>query len=281
MEIIQLADLLSQKVRSYRNTGRTVGFVPTMGALHGGHLSLLDACKAQNDVSIVSIFVNPTQFNDPADLCNYPRNLSKDLELLEKNSCDLAFCPDEKEIYPVPDTRQFNFGGLDNVMEGLRRPGHFNGVAQVVTRLLDIVIPHRIYFGLKDFQQVAIIRKVVDDLKYPIEIVACPIVREDDGLALSSRNVLLSPEQRASAVAISRILFAARDMAKVHTADETREFVVSRINSNPLMEADYFEIVDDRTLQPVKDFGQKGNKIGCIAVKLGKIRLIDNVYFSS
>ncbi|MBN2480874.1 MAG: pantoate--beta-alanine ligase [Bacteroidales bacterium] len=280
MEIIQHADFLTKKVRSYRDMGRAIGFVPTMGALHRGHISLMDICKAQNDVSVVSIFVNPTQFNDPADLNNYPRNLNQDLDLLRKAACDLVFCPDEKEIYPVPDTRQFDFGGLDKVMEGLHRPGHFNGVAQVVTRLLDIVNPHRIYLGLKDFQQVAIIRKVVDDYHYPVEIVTCTTVRENDGLAFSSRNVLLSPGQRLSATIISRTLFQAREMIKTHTADAIREFVINRINSNPHLKVDYFDIVDDKTLQPVNDLSQEGRKIGCIAVRVGMIRLIDNVYFS-
>lgn len=280
MDIIQFAELLTKKVISYKGAGKTIGFVPTMGALHKGHLSLLNACKEQNDISIVSIFVNPTQFNDPDDLEKYPRNLTSDLSLLMKEKCDLVFCPDEKEMYPVPDTRKFDFGGLDKIMEGLHRPGHFNGVAQIVTRLLDIIMPHRIYLGMKDFQQIAIIRKVIHDLGYPAEVVTCPTVRENDGLALSSRNMLLSKEQRQIAAIIPHTLFEAKELMSTWKVNALKKAVIDKINNNPELKVEYFEIVDQKTLQPVKDFYQKGDKIGCIAVKIGNIRLIDNVCFS-
>ncbi len=280
MEIIQFAELLTKKISSYKGAGKTIGFVPTMGALHRGHLSLLHACKEQNDISVVSIFVNPTQFNDQDDLKNYPRNLTNDLILLRKEKCNLVFCPDEKEMYPVPDTRKFDFGGLDRIMEGLHRPGHFNGVAQIVTRLLDIIIPHRIYLGMKDFQQIAIIRKVIHDFGYPAEVVTCPTVREDDGLALSSRNMLLSKEQRQIAEVIPRTLFEAKELMATGKVSELKKTVIDKINNNPELNVEYFEIVDKKNLQPVKDFSQKGDKIGCIAVKIGNIRLIDNVCFS-
>lgn len=280
METIHRADLLSRRINSHKKAGKTIGFVPTMGALHQGHLSLLHCCQSRNGVSVVSIFVNPTQFNDPNDLASYPRTLEKDLEMLQKEKCDLAFCPDEKEIYPEQAVRTFDFGGLDQIMEGLHRPGHFHGVAQVVLRLFDIVTPDRVYFGLKDFQQVAIIRKIVNDFDYPVEIVTCPTVREDNGLALSSRNVLLSPEQRKMATNIPRTLNEARELITSLSIEEIKVFVINKLNRSPFLNVEYFEIVDENTLMPVKDPSQKGRKIGCIAVKVGEVRLIDNIYFS-
>jgi len=278
MEIYNSAGLLNKKVSSYKENGMMVGFVPTMGALHKGHLSLLDYCISENDISVTSIFVNPTQFNDPDDLKKYPRNLDRDLDLLSQNKCDIAFCPDEKEIYPEPDTRVFDLGMLGDTMEALHRPGHFNGVAQVVTRLFDIVDPDRVYFGIKDFQQVAIVRKVVRDLGYKISIVVCPIVREKDGLAMSSRNVLLDPVQRMIATSISKMLFEAQSLAPVKTVEWIKNHVISVLNCQPQMKVEYFEIVDEDTLMPVNDFRKPA--VGCIAVKLGKVRLIDNIYFS-
>jgi pantoate--beta-alanine ligase len=273
----QLRDAIGTTIKAKENTG----FVPTMGALHQGHLSLVHLCRKQNGLTVVSIFVNPTQFNDKNDLKNYPRMPEKDIAMLEKAGCDVVFLPGEKEIYPEPDTRIFDFGGLDSVMEGEHRPGHFNGVAQVVTRLFQLVEPRRAYFGLKDFQQLAILRKVVKDAGLHVELVACPIVREADGLAMSSRNMLLTPEQRKHAPRISETLFMAREMAANETPDKIRNFVTDRLNQDALLRTEYFEIVNDTTLRPVRSWNEPGGKIGCVAVKVGSIRLIDNIIFSS
>ena len=280
MEIVKTADHLTKKISAYKKAGKSIGFVPTMGALHQGHLSLLSNCQSMNDISVVSIFVNPTQFNDPADLKRYPRNLDKDLELLTLADCNLAFCPDEHEIYPEPDGRVFDFGGLDKVMEGRFRPGHFNGVAQVVSRLLDIVQPHRMYLGIKDFQQVAIIRRMIRHLGYAVETIACPTIREEDGLALSSRNALLNREQRLLAALIPQTLHEAGRMASSRTVSEVKLFVAKKLGDRPGITLEYFEIVDENTLEPVSEVHSATGSVGCIAVRIGDIRLIDNMYFS-
>jgi pantoate--beta-alanine ligase len=281
MEIITFSDMLVARIGAIRDAGRSVGFVPTMGALHEGHLSLVRCCLQQNDFTVVSIFVNPTQFNNRNDLMNYPRMPERDLEILRDIGCDLVFIPGEAEIYPEPDTRVFDFGMLDKVMEGRHRPGHFNGVAQVVTRLFDLVKPQRAYFGLKDFQQLAIIRKLVQDLGYPVEIVPCEIVREDDGLAMSSRNMLLSAEQRSHASLIPRTLASARAMARNHTVAQVKQYVVESIDTDACLKTEYFEIVDDCTLIPVNSWDESCGTRGCVAVWAGSVRLIDNVSFSS
>ena len=257
-----------------------VGFVPTMGALHEGHLSLVRRAVAESDAVVVSIFVNPTQFNDPKDLERYPRTLASDLELLKTTGCNLVFAPSVQEVYPEPDTRKFNFGNLETVMEGRFRPGHFNGVAQVVSRLFDMVKPNKAYFGQKDFQQIAIIKSMVKQLQLPVEIVPCDIVREDSGLALSSRNRLLSEAQKASAIEISQTLFKAKELRKQKNVQEITRWVISEINKNPLLDVEYFEIVDDESLQPVQNWNEQSTQVGCIAVFCGKIRLIDNVVFN-
>jgi pantoate--beta-alanine ligase len=280
MEVFYKASLLTEAVRAAKETGKWAGFVPTMGALHEGHLSLIRASKAGNDITIASIFVNPTQFNDPNDLKRYPRMPEKDMRMLESAGCNILFVPDEKEIYPEPDSRIFNFDGLDCVMEGKHRPGHFNGVAQVVTRLFDIAVPNRAYFGLKDFQQVAIIRKVVSDFHYPVEIIACPIVRECDGLAMSSRNMLLSSDERKKALVLSRTLFHAFKMKPEHSPAEIVAYVKNTVQSEPGVRFEYFEIVDGSTLQPVSRWNDNTDILGCIAACVGKIRLIDNINFS-
>ncbi len=281
MEVIYQTALLRTRIESLRKSGRTIGFVPTMGALHEGHLSLVRFCRQQNDFTVVSIFVNPTQFNDKSDLERYPRMPDKDLALLRSTGCDLVFMPGDKEVYPEPDTRVFDFGGLDSVMEGRHRPGHFNGVAQVVTRFFELVKPHRAYFGLKDFQQLAILRKVTFDLNLPVEIVSCPIVRECDGLAMSSRNMLLSPEERKRALALSQSLFQAKEMKVRHSPAQVKDFVTGRIQSSPGVDLEYFEIIDGLTLLPVSTWDDRHDVIGCIAVRVGKVRLIDNINFSS
>jgi len=263
-----------------RSKDASVGFVPTMGALHKGHISLVERAVAENEWVVVSIFVNPTQFNDPKDLERYPRTLEADMALLRETGCQLVFAPLVQEVYPEPDTRKFNFGKLEEVMEGKFRPGHFNGVAQVVSKLFDMVKPDKAYFGLKDFQQLAIIKNMVKQLDLPVEIVPCEIVREESGLAMSSRNELLSAEQRANAAIISETLFAAKELHVQKNVQELTEWVVDKINQNPFLNVEYFEIVDDEQLQTVKSWEENSTKVGCIAVFCGKIRLIDNIVFN-
>uniref|UniRef100_UPI003217A5BE pantoate--beta-alanine ligase n=1 Tax=uncultured Draconibacterium sp. TaxID=1573823 RepID=UPI003217A5BE len=258
----------------------TVGFVPTMGALHKGHLSLVAKAVAENPHVVVSIFVNPTQFNDPKDLELYPRTLEKDLELLKPTGCSIVFAPNAKEVYPEPDLRKFNFGKLEEVMEGAHRPGHFNGVAQVVSRLFEMVEPNKAYFGLKDFQQLAIVKNMVKQLQLPVEIVPCAIIREDSGLAMSSRNELLTDEQRKNASVISGTLYKAKELMGQKSVEQLTKWVVEEINKNPFLDVEYFEIVDDMQLQPVKSWDEKCSKVGCVAVFCGKIRLIDNFVFN-
>ncbi len=260
--------------------GKSVGFVPTMGALHQGHLSLVQQAVAENPVVVVSIFVNPTQFNDPKDLERYPRTLENDLKLLDPTGCDLVFAPNAKEVYPEPDLRKFNFGNLEKVMEGEHRPGHFNGVAQVVSKLFEMVKPNKSYFGLKDFQQLTIIKNMVKQLQLPVEIVPCAIIREKSGLAMSSRNELLTEEQRENAAVISETLFKAKELKGQKTVQELKGWVIETINKNPFLTVEYFELVDDEQLQPVKNWAENNTKVGCVAAFCGKIRLIDNVVFN-
>ena len=259
--------------------GKTVGFVPTMGALHQGHISLVKQAVSETPVVVVSIFVNPTQFNDPNDLERYPRTLENDMKLLEPTGCSIVFAPNAKEVYPEPDKRKFNFGKLEEVMEGKHRPGHFNGVAQVVSRLFDIVKPTKAYFGLKDFQQLAIVKNMVKQLQLPVEIVPCAIIREESGLAMSSRNELLTEEQRKNAAVISETLFKAKELKGQKSVQEIADWVTETINKNPFLDVEYFEIVDDEQLQPVNNWDEKSTKVGCVAVFCGKIRLIDNIVF--
>ena len=269
---------LQNKLSELKKAG-TIGFVPTMGALHSGHISLVNQAVAENQIVVVSIFVNPTQFNDKNDLARYPRTLESDLKLLEKTGCQIVFAPTAEEVYPEPDTRKFNFGPLETVMEGKHRPGHFNGVAQVVSKLFDFVKPDSAYFGLKDFQQLAIIKEMVKQMKIDIEIVACPIIREESGLAMSSRNELLTTEERKNAAVISETLFKAKELAKQKSVNELETWVIETINKNSFLTVEYFEIVDELQLQPVKSWEEECTKVGCIAVFCGKVRLIDNVVF--
>jgi pantoate--beta-alanine ligase len=254
-----------------------LGFIPTMGALHEGHLSLVRKSKSDNDITIVSIYVNPTQFNDKNDLKNYPRNLERDLSLLESVNCDYIFMPEDQEMYPETDTRVFDFDQMGSIMEGKHRPGHFNGVAQIVTKLFDIVKPDRAYFGQKDFQQLAIIRQLVNRLNYPIEIVGCPIVREPDGLAMSSRNQLLTEEYRRAAPLIYQTLRAAKEMVASADVSAIQKYVDTVINSHPLLKLEYFKIVESSTLESLKSLHPKTAATACIAVFAGKVRLIDNI----
>ena len=281
MEIIYSGTALSQLIEELKQKGKTIGFVPTMGALHMGHLSLVEKAGNSCDVVIVSIFVNPTQFNNQNDLKRYPRTLAKDAELLANTSCNYIFAPSVEEIYPEPDTRIFDFGMLDKVMEGAFRPGHFNGVAQVVSRLFDILKPHKAFFGEKDFQQLAIIKEMVRKFNYGIEIVPCSIVREADGLAMSSRNMLLSEIHRKKVPIISHTLFESCNFAKSNDVDKTMEFVIERINSVSELKVEYFNIVDGNTLQPVENWDASEYIVGCITVFAGEIRLIDNVIYKN
>ncbi len=272
---------LQKAVSISKNEEKTIGFVPTMGALHQGHISLVKKCCEQNDVCIVSIFVNPTQFNNPTDLEKYPRTIEEDTKILKEAGADIVFVPSVQEIYPEPDNCQFDFGLLDKVMEGKFRPGHFNGVAQVVSRLFDIVKPDRAYFGEKDFQQLAIIRQMVRQLNIPVEIVPMPIRREDSGLAMSSRNQRLTGDQKTEAVNIYRILSDSKALYNQKTVDEVRIWVVESINKIPFLEVEYFEIVDGNTLQQIVDWKDTDYAVGCITVFCGEVRLIDNIIYYS
>ncbi len=253
-----------------------VGFVPTMGALHEGHRSLVERARRECATVVVSVFVNPTQFNDKNDLKNYPRTPEADLALLEAAGTDLVLMPSVEEIYPEQDTRQFDFGLIDKVMEGATRPGHFNGVGQVVSRLFDIVHPAKAYFGEKDFQQIAVIRSLVEQLSLPVEIIDCPIVREEDGLALSSRNRLLTAEHRAAAPRIWQVISQCGEKSQHMTPSELERWVIEQIEQNPLLKVIYFNSVDALTMQSVADWSDAECIQGCIAVQAGEIRLIDN-----
>ncbi|CCZ70935.1 pantoate--beta-alanine ligase [Bacteroides gallinaceum] len=279
MELIQTIHELRAKLDVLRGEGKTIGLVPTMGALHAGHASLVKRAVAENDVVVVSDFVNPTQFNDKNDLAKYPRTLDADCRLLEACGVTFVFAPSVEEIYPEPDTRTFSYAPLDTVMEGKYRPGHFNGVCQIVSKLFLIVEPTRAYFGEKDFQQLAIIREMVRKYPFSLQIVGCPIVREADGLALSSRNARLSGEQRMQALQISKTLFASVDYAKVHSLAETKAFVEKGIEDAEGLRLEYFEIVDGNTLQPVSSWDESGYIVGCITVFCGDVRLIDNIKY--
>lgn len=279
MKTVHTINALQEQLNALRLQGKRVGLVPTMGALHAGHASLVKRSVAENDVTVVSDFVNPTQFNDLNDLAKYPRTLEADCRLLEACGVSFVFAPSVEEIYPEPDTRQFSFAPLDTVMEGIYRPGHFNGVCQIVSKLFDIVKPDRAYFGEKDFQQLAIIREMVKQMHFPLQIVGCPIVREADGLALSSRNARLSEEQRAQALKISQTLFASRDYAATHSVNETKQFVEEVIQQAPGLQLEYFELVDGNTLQSIASWDDTAYAVGCITVYCGEVRLIDNIKY--
>ena len=279
MRVVHTIEELRRVLGQARAEGKKIGMVPTMGALHAGHASLVKRSVAENGLTVVSVFLNPTQFNDKEDLKRYPRTLDKDVALLEKNKCDYVFAPSVEEMYPEKDTRVFDFGHVGEVMEGVRRPGHFNGVGQIVSKLFDVVKPHRAYFGMKDFQQIAVIKNMVRQLRYDIEIVSCPIVREADGLAMSSRNTLLSPEHRANAPHIHKVLEQATRLTDKMSVEEVKKWVVEEINKNPYLETEYFEIVDDTELQSIRDWSEDNVKVGCVAVYAGPIRLIDNIIF--
>lgn len=276
-KIVELQNTLFDE----RKEGRTVGLVPTMGALHDGHASLVCRSVKENDVTVVSVFVNPTQFNDKSDLANYPRTLDADCALLAKCGADYVLAPTVEEMYPTPDRRQFEFPPVSTVMEGAHRPGHFNGVCQVVSRLFYIVRPDKAYFGEKDWQQIAVVKAMVRYLRLPVEIVECEIVRDSDGLARSSRNTLLAPDERSIAPTIYKALKEGREYSRNHSVKETHDMVVSRINSVDGLDVEYFSIVDGDTLLDINNWNDASYAVGCITVYCGKtpIRLIDHIRF--
>lgn len=279
MKIVKgINELKGYLVDSKRN-GKRIGLVPTMGALHKGHLSLVERCVRENDICVVSVFVNPTQFNDKHDLETYPRTLEADCALLESAGCDFVFAPSVEEMYPEPDTRTFDFGTVMQVMEGAKRPGHFNGVAQVVSKLFYIVEPDNAYFGEKDFQQIAVIRAMVKQLQIPVQINACPIVREADGLALSSRNTRLTPALRQKAPLIARALQESKALAATKSVREVIDYVVNTLNADPDLEVEYYEIVDGDSLVSIQDWKDTSYAVGCVTVYCGEVRLIDNIKY--
>ena len=288
MQIIQTTAALTAAINEAKQANRTIGLVPTMGALYEGHLSLIRRARQENDLVVVSIFVNPIQFNNKEDLAKYPRTVEADCQAAAGAGADIAFTPSVEEMYPEPVTTVYHFGPIEEVMEGPRRPGHFSGVAVVVRRLFDLTQPTRAYFGEKDFQQIAIIRNLLEQIKYPIELVPCPIVRADDGLALSSRNMRLSPEARAIAPNIYSTLVQAVEMSEYEDVESVRDWVLDtlstfhEVNNLPeglRFEPEYFEIVNDTTLQPINDWSDAPGVVGCIAVWLDGVRLIDVIRF--
>lgn len=281
MKVINTVVELQNALFDDRKSGKKVGMVPTMGALHEGHASLVRRSVAENDVTVVSVFLNPTQFNDPKDLERYPRTLDADCELLDACGATYVFAPSVKEMYPVEDKRQFEFPPVSTVMEGAHRPGHFNGVCQVVSRLFYIAKPDRAYFGEKDFQQIAVVKAMVKYLHLGVEIVECPIIREENGLARSSRNALLADDEKAIAPKIYEAMKASLDYAKKHTVKETHDYVVESINAVDGLEVEYYSIVDGDTLLDVDDWKAASHVVGCITVYCGKkpIRLIDHIRY--
>lgn len=278
MIIIETSRALKLKIGELRADGKQIGFVPTMGALHDGHLSLVRKCKSENDICVVSIFVNPIQFNNPKDLEKYPRTFDADCNLLE-DVCDILFVPSVEEMYPEKTIEEsYDFGELEKYMEGEHRPGHFNGVAVVVRRLFEMTNPHKAYFGLKDYQQLAVIKALVRKLSLPIDIIPCETVREKDGLAMSSRNKLLTHDQRLSANLISKTLFEVRNNLKdFKTIESLKELVIDKINADSNLAVEYFEVADAESLVPTTNLNSNVEKVACIAVKAGDVRLIDNI----
>lgn len=283
MQVFHKIVELQNKLFEDRKNGKSVGLVPTMGALHEGHASLVKKSVKDNDVTVVSVFVNPTQFNDPKDLSSYPRDIEADCKLLEEVGADYVFTPSVEEMYPTPDTRHFEFPPISTVMEGAHRPGHFNGVCQVVSRLFYITRPDKAYFGEKDWQQIAVVKAMVSSLNLNVKIVECPIIRDTDGLARSSRNALLSADEREIAPNIFKALKESIEYSKKHNINETHDYVVEKINSVNGLEVEYFEIVDGNTLQRVSDWNDSEYIVGCITVYCGKrpVRLIDHIKYKS
>jgi pantoate--beta-alanine ligase len=281
MKIINTINKTREVIDEVRKAGITLGFVPTMGALHQGHLALVNKAKKENDLVVCSIFVNPIQFNNPSDLLKYPLTLEQDIDLLVSVGCDILFCPDEKEMYPEPESKVYDLGDLDMVMEGKFRPGHFNGVAVVVKKLFDIILPDRAYFGEKDFQQLAVIKALVRNEHLDVQIVPCPTEREPDGLAMSSRNTRLTPGHRAKAPMIYQTLLKAKEMLNSTPPSKIKSWVENVFCNEPEARLEYFEIADAETLLPVSENDRDKKLVGCIAVFFGEVRLIDNIVFNS
>lgn len=281
MKIIDTVAALQLAVTEAKQQGLSVGLVPTMGALHEGHASLIRQCVAENQLTVVSVFVNPTQFNDPKDLQHYPRTFEADAQLIASLGGDIVFAPSVEEIYPQEDKRVFSYPPIDTVMEGARRPGHFNGVCQIVSKLFDLVSPDKAYFGEKDFQQIAVVRAMMRDLGCKFQLVPCPIVRETSGLALSSRNALMSEDERVLATNIYRTLRESVVFSQAHTVAETQQFVVNQLNALESLEVEYYEIVNGETLQTVTSWEDAAQIQGCITVFCGArpVRLIDNISY--
>ena len=282
MKVINKTSDLQAIIEQFKNDRKSIGLVPTMGALHKGHLSLVKNSISNNDITVVSIFVNPTQFNNPNDLASYPRTVEKDLELLQTVGCDVVFAPEADDIYSKSETDsrfEFDFEGLDNVMEGKFRPGHFNGVVQIVSKLFDLVRPNRAYFGEKDFQQLAIIRLMTRRYNLPIEIVPCPIVREDSGLALSSRNSLLKDNEKQVASHIYAVLNESRQFVPQTEVEELKQCVIAAIEQKPELKVEYFDIVDGHTLKSIGKWDECDYVVGCITVFCRNVRLIDNICY--
>lgn len=279
MQVIKTIANLQDFLSSERAKGKTIGLVPTMGALHEGHASLVRRSVSENDITVVSIFLNPTQFNDPKDLERYPRTLESDCAILEECGAQVAFAPSVNEIYPEPDTRSFSYPPTDVVMEGERRPGHFNGVCQIVSKLFTITDPDKAYFGEKDYQQIAVIRRMVEDLQFRVNIIPCPVIREADGLAMSSRNTLLAPDEKKIAPNIYRILKESQGQGL--SVKDTQNWVVNNINEIPGLEVEYYSIVDGDTLADISNWEDAPHIVGCITVYCGKtpIRLIDHIRY--
>lgn len=279
MEIIETVAELKVRIKRIRNSGKTIGFVPTMGALHKGHGELVKHSVKENDITVVSIFVNPTQFNNSDDLNLYPRTAERDYKLLEILEVDIVFSPSVDEIYPEPDKRMFDFSGIDKVLEGEFRPGHFNGVAQVVSKLFDFVKPDKAYFGEKDIQQLAIIRQMVKQLHMPVEIVGIPIIREESGLAMSSRNQRLDEEDKKTASIIYNVLKDSVSSIGNNSPEKVTSSVIERLNSVPGLQVEYFSIVESDSFEPVVSWNKAKSIFGCIAVYCGDVRLIDNIRY--
>lgn len=279
MKIIRTVRELQEAVEMHRSQGHSIGLVPTMGALHQGHLSLMNKARQDNEIVVASVFVNPTQFNNPDDLRTYPRTEEADCQAMESVGVDYAFIPTVEEIYPEPDTRVFDLGPVAEVMEGAMRPGHFNGVAQIVSKLFAWTLPTRAYFGEKDYQQIAVIRKMAQLEGFEFEIVACPILRHEDGLAMSSRNVRLTPEQRGIAPMIRKVLLESLELKDAKTVSEVKQFVKEKIDSVKGLTTEYYEIVDSKTMQPIAEWADAETAVGCVTVYCGEVRLIDNITY--
>lgn len=277
MEIFSTIAEVKNYVTQAKSSGKTIGFVPTMGALHAGHLFLINRASAGNDISVASIFVNPIQFNNKEDLKKYPRPIDNDIRKLQEIGCDILFNPDEREMYPEPVFDKYDFGQLDKVLEGKFRPGHFNGVAVVVRKLFEIVTPDRAYFGMKDYQQLRVIQTLTSELNLPVEIMPCPTIREKDGLAMSSRNIRLTEQQRRIAPVIFRILSEIQENAGKMSVKEVETWAISKLNKYDEMSVEYLSVVDAQTLLPINSWSDSKKCIVCIAVFLGEVRLIDNL----